>query len=96
MVLQISGISGNRDLLSEVLILAGGGGHTGYSCALAQALYGKVSLSFLVPEGDYLSEKRLARFGKVNFLVKPRGPKTNTYKFTFRLTKSFVKSIWVN
>jgi len=35
-----------------VLVLAGGGGHTGYAYALAQALHEKVSLSFLVPEGD--------------------------------------------
>ncbi|KPV62968.1 MAG: undecaprenyldiphospho-muramoylpentapeptide beta-N- acetylglucosaminyltransferase [Candidatus Bathyarchaeota archaeon BA2] len=77
----------------RVLILAGGGGHTGYAYALAQALYGKVSLSFLVPEGDTLSERRLSRFGKVDFLIKPRGPKTPTPIFAAGLAKAFLGSI---
>jgi len=80
-------------LTYEILILAGGGGHTGYAYALAQALYGKASISFLVPEGDDLSEERLSRFGEVDFLIKPRGPKTPTYKFAVRLAKAFAKSI---
>ncbi|MCS7120854.1 MAG: glycosyltransferase [Nitrososphaerota archaeon] len=78
----------------EVLILAGGGGHTGYAYALAQALYGKVSLSFLVPEGDRLSEARMGRFGIVGKLVKARGPKTPFYKFAWGLAKSFLQSIF--
>jgi UDP-N-acetylglucosamine:LPS N-acetylglucosamine transferase len=80
-------------LAHEILILAGGGGHTGYAYALAQALYGKVSLSFLVPERDNLSEKRMSKFGEVDFLVKPRGPKTSTYRFAARLAESFARSV---
>lgn len=76
-----------------VLILAGGGGHTGYAYALAQSLYGKVSLSFLVPEGDTLSERRLSKFGDVDFLLKSRGPKTSTHEFALRLTKAFAYSL---
>ncbi|MEM2914038.1 MAG: glycosyltransferase [Candidatus Bathyarchaeia archaeon] len=78
----------------EILILAGGGGHTGYSYALAQALHKKVSLSFLVPDGDILSEKRLSRFGTVSFFTKSRGPKTSNITFAVRLAKAFAKSIW--
>lgn len=37
-------------MAKNVLILAGGGGHTGYGYALAQRLYGKANLHFLVPE----------------------------------------------
>jgi len=77
----------------RVLILAGGGGHTGYAYALAQTLHDKVSLSFLVPKGDTLSERRLSRFGKVDFLIKPRGPKTPVPVFAVRLAKAFMDSI---
>ena len=77
----------------RTLILAGGGGHTGYAYALAQALHGKAPLSFLVPEGDLLSAKKLRRFGKVEFLIKPRGPKTSMPKFAARLAKAFIDSV---
>jgi UDP-N-acetylglucosamine:LPS N-acetylglucosamine transferase len=77
----------------RVLILAGGGGHTGYAYALAQALHGKVSLSFLAPKGDVLSERRLSKFGKVDFLIKPRGPKTPAHIFVVGLAKAFIQSL---
>ncbi len=76
----------------RLLILAAGGGHTGYAYALAEALYPKVSLSFLVPEGDVLSEKRLSKFGEVEFLIKPRDPKTPLHTFALRLAKGFMDS----
>lgn len=81
-------------MAQEILILAGGGGHTGYAYALAQELCGRTSLSFLVPEGDELSKKRMSRFGEVDFLVKPRGPKTSTHMFASGLARSFAKSVW--
>jgi len=77
----------------RVLILAAGGGHTGYAYALAQALHGRVSLSFLAPEGDALSERRLSKFGEVRFLIKPRGPKTPVHQFVPRLAKAFMDSV---
>jgi UDP-N-acetylglucosamine--N-acetylmuramyl-(pentapeptide) pyrophosphoryl-undecaprenol N-acetylglucosamine transferase len=76
----------------DVLILAGGGGHTGYGYALAQRLQGRASLHFLVPEGDRLSQKRLSVYGSVDFLLKPRGAKTPTRKFIPRLAKAFLDS----
>lgn len=76
----------------HVLILAGGGGHTGEAYALAQELYGKVKLSFLVPEGDMLSKTKLSRFGEVDTLILPRGPKTPHYQFIPRLFKAFIHS----
>jgi UDP-N-acetylglucosamine:LPS N-acetylglucosamine transferase len=75
------------------MILAGGGGHTGYGYALAQRLYGRAALHFLVPEGDVLSQKRLSKFGAVDFLLKPRGAKTPTSEFLPRLAKAFAESI---
>jgi UDP-N-acetylglucosamine--N-acetylmuramyl-(pentapeptide) pyrophosphoryl-undecaprenol N-acetylglucosamine transferase len=83
-------------VLKRVLILAAGGGHTGYAYALAQALHTKVSLSFLVPEGDLLSEKRLSRFGRVNSLLLPRGPKTPAHEFAVGLAKAFMDSAGLN
>ncbi|MDG6221644.1 MAG: hypothetical protein IAX21_05830 [Candidatus Bathyarchaeota archaeon] len=77
----------------HVLILVGGGGHSGYAYALAQALQNKMKLSFIVPEGDILSEKRLQKFGEVKYLIKPRGPKTSTHQFIPRLAKSFLESL---
>jgi len=75
------------------LILAGGGGHTSYAYALAQSLHGRAFLSFLAPEGDTLTERRLAKFGEVNFLLKARGPKTPTHEFAVRLSKAFADSL---
>jgi len=77
----------------RVLILAGGGGHTGFGYALAEVLHKKFSLSFLVPKGDYFSERRLRVFGEVGFLTKPRDPKTQFQNFAVRLTKAFIESM---
>ncbi len=77
----------------HILILAGGGGHTGFGYALAQRLEGKASMSFLIPEGDTLSHKRLNKFGEVNYLLKPRGAKSPAGKFAYNLAKALTKSM---
>ena len=77
----------------RILILAGGGGHTGIAYALAQALHKRTSLSFLAPHGDIWSERRLSKFGEVKFLIKARGPKTPAHIFSVRLAKAFKDSI---
>jgi UDP-N-acetylglucosamine:LPS N-acetylglucosamine transferase len=80
--------------IKHVLILAGSGGHTGYAYSLAEALYEKeAQMHFLVPEDEPLSGRRLSRFGEVDFLVKPRGPKTPILPFVVNLAKSFLDSI---
>ncbi|UCG45245.1 MAG: hypothetical protein JSV58_00220, partial [Candidatus Bathyarchaeota archaeon] len=48
---------------------------------------------FLVPKGDALSERRLARFGEVKFLRKPRGPKTSMHMFAANLLEALVGSV---
>jgi UDP-N-acetylglucosamine:LPS N-acetylglucosamine transferase len=80
-------------LYGRVLILVGGGGHSGYAYALAQALHKKMVLSFLVPEGDILSTKRLSKFGSIKFFIKPRGPKTSIQEFILQSAKAFIKSV---
>ena len=78
----------------HILILAGGGGHTGYAYALAQRFHDKgVTLSFIVPDGDSLSAKKLSKFGKVEFITRPRGPKTSTSEFGRNLAKAFLDSV---
>ena len=80
--------------IKRILILAGSGGHTGYAYSLAEALHDKgAKLSFLAPQDEPLSGQRLSRFGEVDFLIKPRGPKTPLLPFVTRLTKSFLNSI---
>lgn len=77
----------------SVLLLAGGGGHTGYAVALAEELKSQVELRFLAPEDDLLSIARLQIYGKVETLVKPRHPRTPIYRFLPRLAKSFIQSM---
>lgn len=79
-------------MAKKVLILAGGGGHTGYAYALAQNLYGKANLHFLAPEDDTLSQKRLSRFGEIYPLIRPRGPKTPHHEFILRLIRAFSRA----
>ena len=82
----------NKLPTKNVLILAGGGGHTAYGYALAQRLHGKANLHFLVPKGDKLSYERLVKFGPVSFLLKPREAKTPTKEFMPKLVKAFVEA----
>jgi UDP-N-acetylglucosamine--N-acetylmuramyl-(pentapeptide) pyrophosphoryl-undecaprenol N-acetylglucosamine transferase len=77
----------------RILILAGGGGHTGFAYALAQRLENRASMLFLIPEGDTLSHKRLSKFGNVDYLLKPRGAKTSTNKFTYNLARALANSM---
>lgn len=77
----------------RILILAGGGGHTGFAYALAQRLKDKASLLFLIPEGDHLSYERLRGFGKVDYIPKPRGAKTPTAEFAYNLARAFAVSM---
>ncbi len=74
------------------MILAGGGGHTGYGYSLANHLYEHAELHFLVPLGDEASFRKLINLGKVNYLIKARGPKTSNIYFVPRLVKSFINS----
>jgi UDP-N-acetylglucosamine--N-acetylmuramyl-(pentapeptide) pyrophosphoryl-undecaprenol N-acetylglucosamine transferase len=76
-----------------ILILAGGGGHTGYAYIIAEELVGKVELNFLVPVDDPLSMARLQLFGEVKAIVKPRHPRTPFYEFVPRLLQSSLQSL---
>jgi len=77
--------------MKDVILLAGGGGHTAYAFALAQNLTKKCNLKIIVPEGDELSFQRLSKFGPVETLLKPRGPKTGLGPFLVNLLKAFFR-----
>jgi UDP-N-acetylglucosamine:LPS N-acetylglucosamine transferase len=77
--------------MKDVILLAGGGGHTAYALALAQNLTKKCNLKIIVPEGDELSFKRLSKFGTVETLLKPRGPKTGLGPFLVNFVKAFFR-----
>jgi UDP-N-acetylglucosamine--N-acetylmuramyl-(pentapeptide) pyrophosphoryl-undecaprenol N-acetylglucosamine transferase len=77
----------------HILILAGGGGHSGFGYALAQRLENRTLMTFLIPEGDSLSRKRLSGFGNVETLPKPRGAKTPIAEFTCNMVRSFAASM---
>jgi UDP-N-acetylglucosamine--N-acetylmuramyl-(pentapeptide) pyrophosphoryl-undecaprenol N-acetylglucosamine transferase len=79
--------------LPKVLILAGGGGHTGYARILAEELAGKARLSFLAPDDEPISVQRLRPFGDVATIVKPRHPKTPLWRYFLRFIKSLYQSI---
>jgi UDP-N-acetylglucosamine--N-acetylmuramyl-(pentapeptide) pyrophosphoryl-undecaprenol N-acetylglucosamine transferase len=79
-------------MVKKILILAGGGGHTGYAQILAEELKGKADLSFLVPDDDPLSRSRLEPYGTVESLIKPRHPRTSNWVFIVRLLKAFLNS----
>jgi len=49
-------------------------------------------MQFFVPQGDVLSQKRLSKFGAVEFLLKPREAKTPTSEFIPKLAKAFLDS----
>ena len=75
------------------LILAGGGGHTGYGITLAEYLKDETVLYFLVPDDDPLSEKLAQKYGKVEKITKPRHPNTGFFIFLIRFLKAFFQSL---
>ena len=81
--------------LPKVLILAGGGGHTGYAWIIAEELQGKAELTFLAPDDEPIGVKRLSPFGKVRTLTKPRHPTTPTWRFLLRLAKASWQSLFL-
>lgn len=78
--------------MTKVILLAGGGGHTGYAYSLAQHLSGKCELESFYPYNDKLSFKRLSKYSDAKPLILPRGPKTGMGPFLMGLAKSFIDS----
>lgn len=82
--------------MGRVVLLAGGGGHTGYAYALAQHLHKKVDLTILIPQGDDLTRQRLSKFGEPIELPKGRGASgASKTQFALKMLKSYFKSLRV-
>jgi len=77
----------------KVIITASGGGHTGYATALAQRLYGKAKLLFIIPRGDSWTRSKIKHYGEVVEVSKPRGPRDSLVKLLFRMPKAFFESV---
>lgn len=77
----------------EAIITASGGGHTGYAVSLAQRLFGKVDLCFIIPEGDSWTYSKVSRYGSVYEVVKLRGPKDSWVKLITKAPKAFIQSL---
>lgn len=75
------------------MISAGGGGHTGFAVSLAQRLKGKADMLFVVPKGDWLSRRRLERYGYVVETTKPRHPNESFAKLALLLPKALIESL---
>ena len=80
-------------MTKKIMILAGGGGHTGYAHILADELKNRAALSFLAPDGDPLSKSRLEPYGRVMTITKPRHPTTPMWSFFFKFSKAFFQSL---
>ncbi len=85
-------VRGKLVVQKNILITASGGGHTGHAVALAQRLVGKANLSFIVPEGDEWSRKKVERYGKIYYIPKLRQPNQSIVRIFYRLPKALVKS----
>lgn len=77
----------------RVLITASGGGHTGYAVSLAQRLYGRAELLFIISSGDSWTRSKVERYGEVVEVPKPRGPRDSFIKLLLHIPRAFFKSI---
>lgn len=70
--------------MERILLVAGGGGHTGHAYIFSQFLKRYFKLSFIIPRGDTYSRIKLRDLGEIYEAVKPFQPTepytTNIYK----------------
>ena len=80
----------------RVLIIASGGGHTGYGVAVAQHLYGKIDeITAVIPKGDTWSKTLISPYvDKIIEIPKPRLPGEGLYKVFTGLPRAFLESLW--
>ena len=77
----------------KILIIASGGGHTGYAVGLAQYLHNKAEVSFIVPSQDKWTISKIEKYGEYIEILKGRGPRDPLYVFIPRLIRSFWQSL---
>lgn len=79
--------------MARIIVTASGGGHTGYAVAIAQRLYGKAELLFIIPRGDKWTRSKVERYGKIVEVSKPRGPRDSFTKLLLRMPSAFFESL---
>ncbi|MEB3779295.1 MAG: polysaccharide biosynthesis protein [Desulfurococcales archaeon] len=83
--------------MKSIMLTASGGGHTGYSIAIARNLVklsgNNVSLYFIVQEGDMWSSTRAGKYGEVIYVSRGRNPTEGLLKAMLRLSRGFIESI---
>ncbi len=72
----------------RILLVAAGGGHTGYAVATAEELAGHAELGFIVGEGDYWSLVLVKKYGRIAIARRLRGPSESLAKAVSRLGAS--------
>ncbi len=77
----------------KVVLTASGGGHTGYAVALAQRLYGKAELAFIIPKGDEWTRSKVEKYGEVVETTKMRGPRDSIAKLLARMPRALWESL---
>jgi len=76
-----------------VAITAAGGGHTGRAVALAERLYGKFDLLFLVSRGDRWSRSKLEKYGQIIEVPRIRSPNESLAKAAARLLPALLSAL---
>jgi len=79
-------------LANKIVIVASGGGHTGYAVALAQRLMNRAKMIFIVPEGDLWTKSKVEMYGSIVYVRKARGPRDNLIKAVPGLIKAGIES----
>ena len=79
---------------SDVLVIASGGGHTGFARAIAQ--YFPSKLDFVIPEGDKNSEEVLREFSnRVYYIKKGKEPNQSNINLALNIPEIVLQSIKV-
>ncbi|MEM0356033.1 MAG: glycosyltransferase [Desulfurococcaceae archaeon] len=87
---------------TRILILASGGGHTGYAISIAERLVEldpSIEPLFIVPRGDKWSIDRINRkLGETKFIevAKLRNPGESLVKIIYRLPRTFIDSLRIH
>ncbi len=79
----------------KILIIASGGGHTGYGVALAQRLVERgAEVEFLIPRGDTWTRRKVERYGRVAAeTTKFMGPRTPLWRGLLRAPGAVLEAL---
>ncbi len=83
----------SRIEMKKILLVAGGGGHTGHAYIFAQKLVERYDLSFIIPRGDKYSRLKLWKLGEIYEVEKPFQPTSTYSENLYKLVKAFIDSI---